>query len=562
MSGSAAIAPSKMHRGILLWTGYMAVLALTVAAYLPCLKGPFTWDGDAIAGNPLLTRTDGLFHLWLHPSLNFHEGHYWPVTYTTLWAAYQLWGLNVAGYHLLNLCLHLANSTLVFLLLRRLHVFGATFVAAIFAVHPIHVEAVAWIIQTKELLATMLALLSGYMFVRAAEDERFRLQLLSGSVVAYLIAILSKSSALPLPVCLTLVLLWKWPRWRGGYLAALLMLLTGLCVGTADWMYSRREHLPAFTPVGDRLLVALQAIGWYVGRLVVPLQVQALFPPLRPSIGGAAIVATLLLGVTVSLLRLRWRGIMVGLGSYLLLLSLTLGLIPFGFQRFTNIADRFQYLPSVPGLALVGGGLLVCARRALHRSLHLPAAVALLLLLASQTARQSLLWSDAIRFWSSAYAAHRESSYVATNYGRALAVTGHYQEAIAVYQNAIRHDPENAQPLLNLGVALAETGKIEEAAMAYHQAIQLRPDLAEAHYNIGLVHKQKRNLEAAEQAFRKTLAVDPHYADARLNLAALLVNSGRFTEGTAEIRKVLRLDPGHLGARQMLAALNASLPPR
>lgn len=254
------------------------LLAVTLAAYLPALFCGFIWDDDVgIVENQNLETLEGLQRIWLKPS-ETPQGHYWPLVYTSFWLEYRFWGLHPIGYHLVNVLLHAVAAILLWQILRRLGLKGAWWAAAVFAVHPVHVESVAWIIERKNVLSGVFFLLSFLTYTHYEGNKSARLYAVS--LVLFLCGMLSKSSVISLPLVL---LLWLW--WRDGWIEprSLLPLLPFVCVGASIAFFDvrlvqQREVIEHGLSIADRFSIAGHAIWFYLGKLIWPTGLAAVYP--------------------------------------------------------------------------------------------------------------------------------------------------------------------------------------------------------------------------------------------------------------------------------------------
>ena len=344
-------------------------LALLVAvSYFPALSGGFVWDDTAFAEEPLVHRWSGLWDIWLSPGDISNEGHYWPLVYTTFWLEHKLWGLAPFGYHLVNLLLHLLNCVLVWRLLLKLAVPGAWAVAAVFAVHPLHVESVAWIIERKDLLSTAFYLGAVLVWVRFTETPtRGRYALALGLFVA---GLLSKSMVVTLPAALVV---WHW--WKRGVVTATDWLrlapffAVGLAITLADLaFYTAREPLALGWSGLERVLIAARALWFYAGKLLWPADLVVIYPHWEVHAGD--VVGWVAVAGAVALAGVLWaarhrlgRGPVAGVAFFAVTLSPVLGFVDYGYMQFSFVADRFQYLAGLGVLAVVVGGAVHGARR-------------------------------------------------------------------------------------------------------------------------------------------------------------------------------------------------------
>ena len=344
-------------------------LALLVAAsYFPALSGGFVWDDRAFTREPLVHRWSGLWDIWLSPGDISNEGHYWPLVYTTFWLEHKLWGLAPFGYHLVNLLLHLLNCVLVWRLLAKLAVPGAWAVAAVFAVHPLHVESVAWIIERKDLLSTAFYLGAVLVWVRFTETPtRGRYALALGLFVA---GLLSKSMVVTLPAALVV---WHW--WKRGAVTATDWLrlapffAVGLAITLADLaFYTAREPLALGWSGLERVLIAARALWFYAGKLLWPADLVVIYPHWEVHAGD--VVGWVAVAGAVALAGVLWaarhrlgRGPVAGVAFFAVTLSPVLGFVDYGYMQFSFVADRFQYLAGLGVMAVVVVGAAHGARR-------------------------------------------------------------------------------------------------------------------------------------------------------------------------------------------------------
>ena len=465
----------------------VAVLCLLVAvSYFPALSAGFVWDDEILTKAAPLHTWSGLAQIWFTPrALLPYEVHYWPLLYTTFWLEHKLWGLAPLGYHLVNLLLHTGVVLLLWRLLRRLGVPGAWFAAAVFAVHPLHVESVAWVIGRKDILATLFYLSSVLAYIRFAEMPRGRRRggpyLLA--MALFVLGLLSKSIAITLPAAL---LLWHW--WRHGRVTmadcsrTLPFFLVGLGIVLADYVYySSIEPLAfAYSPL-ERGLIAACALAFYAGKLLWPVGLTGIYPRWEPGIGDAlawggaagfaAVVAVLWRGR-----RQLGRGPLVGVLFFAVALSPVLGLVDFGYMQFSFVADRYQYLAGIGLIAVVVAAVGQACQRGLgalpeHRTR--PARLAIGVAGAAILAVSGLLtWNhvgiyrDPGTFLTHVIAHNPQARDAHYNLGNYLQAEGRYAEAHAAFQTALELRPDDPKLLNNIGAVLGKQGRHEEANRA------------------------------------------------------------------------------------------------
>ena len=257
----------------------LALGLLVVVSYLPAmLWGGFVWDDRIITNSEPVREVSGLWQIWFAPSAIGEEGHYWPLVYTTFWLEHKLWGYAPVGYHVVNVLLHLANALLLWHVMRRLAVSGAWMVAAVFAVHPLHVESVAWVIERKDVLSGLFylaAVLAWMRFVEQPNPRRY-----ACSLALYAAALLSKSIAITLPAAL---LIWHW--WKQGRVTSMDLLrlvpffVIGLVITVGDLsFYQSVEPLSLGYSLTERTLIAARALWFYTGKLLWPSGLAVIYP--------------------------------------------------------------------------------------------------------------------------------------------------------------------------------------------------------------------------------------------------------------------------------------------
>ena len=240
----------------------LALCLLVAVSYFPALSAGFVWDDAVLTGARPIQSLSGLWQIWFEPrSLLDYEGHYWPILYTTFWLEHKLWGFDPLGYHLVNLLLHSAVTLLLWRLLRRLAVPGAWLAAMIFAVHPLHVESVVWVMGRKDMLAALFYLAAALAYLRFVENRRW--QGYAAMMALFVLGLLSKSIVITLPVSL---LIWHW--WKHGrvtmadIMRVLPLFLLGVCATFADLSYYKDRDPTTFDySLIERALIAARAMA-------------------------------------------------------------------------------------------------------------------------------------------------------------------------------------------------------------------------------------------------------------------------------------------------------------
>jgi tetratricopeptide (TPR) repeat protein len=584
------------------WFLALVLVVITFAAYQPVRHAGFIWDDDAyVTQNPLLTAPDGLQRIWFSAH---HQSQYFPLVFTTLRFERMLWGLHPVGYHFVNLLLHGLNALLLWVVLRKLAVPGSWLAAAIWAVHPVNVESVAWITELKNTQSTLfylLALLAWMKFTARETGHPWRFYLLA--LVLQTLALFSKTTACTLPVALLLVL-WLQKRPIGGrrliQVAPFLALGVAMGLLSVSWEahlgnYGRDLHYP-FHGL-ERLLIATHAVWFYVTKLVWPTKLAFSYPRWEIDRRDPLQYAGLI-GCVAIALWLWWRRRALGRAPvaavvfFVASLSPLLGFIPLYTFRYAFVADHYQYVASIGLIALFAAAVSSRADTCqLGRTRQCALSVLLLFALGTLTWRQAHIYRDVETLWRDTLAkhpdvwlAHNNLGNVFLQEGKISDAIGHYEqalrsqpdfieahnglgnalfrqgrfpEAIEHWQQALRINPDYLDAHLNLGAALRQAGKSEEAIAHYEQALRIKPDFAEAHNNLGNVFLQEGKISDAIGHYEQALRLKPDYAEAHANLGNALAQVGRVPEAIVQYQQALRIQPDFTPVQQALARLQA-----
>ena len=528
----------------------VALGLLVVVSYLPAmLWGGFVWDDNICIKVDPVRDVSGLWQIWFSPSALEEEDHYWPLVYTTFWLEHKLWGFEPTGYHIVNVLLHLANTLLVWHLMRRLAVPGAWMVAAVFAVHPLHVESVAWVIERKDVLSGLFYLAAVLTYMRFVEQpSRGRY---AGSLALYAAGMLSKSIVVTLPVAL---LLWHW--WKQGRVTAtdLLRLMpffaVGLVIAVGDLSFYRSvEPLSLGYSLTERTLIAARALWFYAGKLLWPTNLAVIYPlwdiRVADPLAWGYLVAAVALAVALWHFRHRLgRGPLVGALFFAVTLSPVLGFVDYRYMQYAFVADRFQYLAGIGVMAVVIGVATYGVRRLpdLWQKGALGVAVLALVVLGMLTWRQASIYRDNETFYRHIIALNPQARNAHFNLGNDLEIQGRYEEALAAYRVDVEQRP-NYEVHSRLGVVLDELGRFEEGETHLRRAIELNPQSRSAHLNLGKALLKLGRYEESIDTTRVALERDPDSFQAHANLGAAFAALGRSDEAETHLRRAIALNP-------------------
>ncbi|MDE0024473.1 MAG: tetratricopeptide repeat protein [Spirochaetaceae bacterium] len=545
----------------------LALWPIVLLVYLPAiLSADFIWD-DFVIGTDIIRQWDGLRRIWFSPADIPAEGHYWPLTYTSFWLENKLWGGIASGYHTVNVLLHLANTLLLWHLLRRLAVPGAWMAAAVFAVHPVHVESVAWIIERKDVLSGMFYLLAAAAWVRFAEQARPRWYL--SALAAYVGGLLSKSVVVTLPVAL---LIWHW--WKRGRLTWTDLLqvapffVVGAAITYADLLFNRSRGVASFDySLVERLLIASRSFWFYVGKLFWPLDLAGIYP--HWEVRAADPLAWAGLGVPVVLVAVLWllrrrigRGPLAGVLFFAVTLSPVLGFVDFNFMLFSFVADRYQYLASIgittAVVAAAASGLAALRRRDPQqgRATGVVLVVLTLALLGTLSARHASLYADGVRFFTHVVSYHPTARDAHLNLASELLSRNRFDEAIAAYRVAEEQRPHDCKPPYGAGLALYHLGRIQEAEDAYQRALDLCPAYGKALTDFAELRLFQQRYEGALRLADSAIEVQPRNASAWIHRGRALRHLGRDAQALDSIDRALAIEPSDMAAQEVRAEIS------
>jgi tetratricopeptide (TPR) repeat protein len=565
--------------------GVLLALA-TILAYLPMWHAGFIWDDDLLlTKNPLIKARDGWYHFWFTTKTS----DYLPLMSSVFWLQWRLWGMNAAGYHIVNVLLHAANAILLWRVLARLKIPGAWLAAAIFALHPVNVATVAWIAELKNTLSFFFFTLSLLWYLKFDDTPRWRFYWLA--LGAFLLALLSKGAAAPLPFVL-LGLAW-WRRGRVTWLdlrRSVPFFAAAFVLGLVTvWFQNHQAINPKMMMRADSFPARLAGAGWavwfYLGKDLWPMHLIPVYP--RWSIDAARPLAYVpgLLLVAIFLIcwwqRARWgKAALLGLGYTVLLLLPVLGFLNISFFDYSLVSNHWQYFAIIGPIALVSAGLTTMWK--IWRKANLPLGFALggglLLALGTLTWKQAGIYVDAKTLWQATlnqnptcwvadynlgvellknqpYAAMRQfqeairlkPDYAEAHYnlGFALDQQGQTDAAIGEYETAIRLDPDDAESHNGIGHVLAEKGELAEAIRQFQEAIRLKPDYTDAHYNLGIQFDNQGQTDAAIHQFKEALRLQPDFAKACNNLGNALLKQGHADLAINQFHEALKLQPDY-----------------
>jgi protein O-mannosyl-transferase len=542
----------------------LVLAVVTIFAYRPAWNGGFLWDDDVyITNNELLTAPDGLRRIWF--SLD-SPSQYFPLVYTTFRVEHAIWGLDPTGYHWVNLLLHVANALLVWLVLARLKVPGAWLAGAIFALHPVQVESVAWITERKNVLMGFFFLLALLAWIAFVDGRTKRPWLFYGlALILYLLALSAKTTACTLPAALFLILwLQRTPiRWKRVF-QIIPFLVLGIAMGMLAMWWERyhqgtsRAVFTFLSPI-ERVLVASRAVWFYLSKLIWPSNLTFIYP--RWDIAPTHLLnyAWLLAGViacgALYFLRRYWgRSVEVAAGFFVVTLSPVLGFIMLYTFRYTFVADHYQYLACIGPIALASAGLANLADTFKNgRALILSTALCVVAVLATLTWRQAAMYGDIDTLWRTTLARNSGCWMAHNNLGMVLFEKGQLDEAIRHYRRTLEMQPDFWDADYNLGTALLGKGQVDEAIFYCDKAVRMQPNDPDAHVAFANALLQKKRTDDAIAHYQKAVAIRPDYFFARYGLGHALLEKGKLDAAIEHSRAALLIQPNNADCHTVLA---------
>jgi len=543
MAGPTPAASWRRDRG-----AELLVVVATALAYLPSLSGRFIWnDGDYVTA-PGLRPLAGLARIWTQPGAT---QQYYPLLHSLFWVEHRLWGDHPLGYHLLNVALHAGAAVLFGLMLRRLAVPGPWLGALLFAVHPVHVESVAWITEQKNTLSLVLYLGAALLYLDFDASRRPRTY--AGAFTLFVLALLAKTVTATLPAALLVVLWWRRGRIRGR--ADVLPLLPWLVVGAAagvfsSWVergYGGADGTDFSLSWAGRLVVAGRALWFYAGQLVWPFRLNFIYPrwPVNPAAATSWIAPLAAVALAAALWSVRrWsRAPLAVLLLFAGSLFPVLGFVNLYGSLYSWVWDHWQYLADLAPLALAGALLVRLWAGPAGRV----ALGALAVLLGALSWAHCAMFHDDQALYRATLARNPGAWMAHYNLGLLLQdLPGGRAAAMEEFEAALAAKPDHANAHTALGVLLAQNpSRLSEAIAHFRTAVRLAPAVARNHSNLGsaLVQVPGAQAEALAEC-AEALRLDPGIAEAHDSYAnALAAFPARRAERLAEYEAALRLDP-------------------
>jgi Tfp pilus assembly protein PilF len=560
------------------WIAAAAILVtLAILPYLRTLGHDFVCYDDIfyVVENPHVRPGLTLSGIaWAFTT--FSGGNWHPLTWVSHMLDTSVWGLKPAGHHFTNLILHAANTLLLFLVFGRMTgaLWRSALVAALFAVHPLHVESVAWVAERKDVLSAFFGLLAIWAYSNYARDSSIKYYLLM--LLLFGLGLMAKPMLVSLPCILLLLDIWplrRWKLWRiddqstvtfeSKVTAHVLLEKVPLLVLSAIFSiiaFASQNHVRAITggellPLSSRVGNAIVGYRLYLDKLFVPIKLAVFYPyPGYWRLTVVAVSAFLLLVITLVAVRYRrhYPWLLVGWLWFIVTLIPVIGLIQVGWQ---SIADRYTYIPSI-GVFVMAAWSIPRSQKSLVQWAWIVAACTIITELALMARTQAGYWHDSRTLFTHAaqvtqgnYVAHQNLAFVMETEENDL------DGALKLYREAAEETPKFARTTVHEVMAnvLLRQGRIEEALTEARLAMELNPFSTIAANSMGLIMRAKGENAEAAKYFQLAVKLDPEYFEAQINYGMILVDLRRWDEAIAHLAPVARLFPQRYLARTYFA---------
>jgi protein O-mannosyl-transferase len=529
--------------------GALLIAGLVFLTYWPALHGCFILDDDLLlTDNALVKAPDGLTRIWF----TREAVDYWPVTNSSFWIQWRLWGMNPTGYHVTNLLLHIIDCLLIWLLLKRLSIPGSFFAAILFAVHPVNVESVAWIAQHKNLLSLFFFLLSLLWYLKSQSPASTQLEKPPRrppdtadqrsspwnrwyflSLLAFTLAMLSKGSVAILPLVLLLLIWWQHGRINNSDLsqtAPFFAVAIALTLVNIWFQTHGTDTAIRSVTFAQRLVGAGAALWFYLFKALLPLNLVFVYPqwnidtanPLWWLPFAAAVAFTVVLIRAARTSKNLWpRNLLFAWAFFCIAILPVLGFVDVGYMKHSLVADHYQHIALIGIVALIAAAGAIWFRQS------------------RTTAKSTLQISAAIVIVALALLSWRQSQL--------------YASSITLYEATIQQNPSSWLIQTNLAIDLADTDQLDKAFNHAQEAVLLNPNYPEAHNALGLVLFKLNQTDAAMQQYRQSLTLNPNFAEAYCNIGALLAKQGETDQAMENLEHAIRLKPDLFQAHWYLA---------
>jgi tetratricopeptide (TPR) repeat protein len=533
------------------WVVGLALTVVTVLAYMPAWNGQPIWDDNGHMTKAALRPLAGLVRIWVEPGA---AQQYYPLVHSVFWFEYHLWGYTPLGYHIVNIFLHALSALLLVRILRHLGVPGAWLAGALFALHPVQVESVAWMSELKNTLSGFFYLAAALVYFKFNERRTWQPYVLALGL--FVLGLASKSAIATLPAAI-LVILW----WKRGTLSfkddALplvpffgLSLVFGLFTAWMERKFIGAQGSDFNFSFVERTLIAGRAIWFYLGKLVWPENLTFIYP--RWQVSQSVWWQYLFPASALVLLAVLWRLRKWSRAPLAVFLLFAGTLFPaLGYMNiypflFSFVADHFQYLACIFPLTLAAAAIASGPRSVQW------AGVALAAILSFFSWQQSAMYADMKTLWETTIAKNPDCWMCYSNRGYGLLQQGRNDDAMLDFEAALRVKPDYAYAHNNMGMALLQEGRNDEAEPHFLKALEFKPDYAEPYDNLGTILYGRGQVDAAIVDLEKAVKINPGYSDAHFNLGLVFQAKGDSDRAIRQFSRALEIEPDDAEAHRGL----------
>ena len=532
--------------------------------YYPSIENNYIWDDDDyVTENKTLRSIEGLKKIWFKPG---SVPQYYPLVHSTYWLEYQIWGLNSKGYHLVNILLHIFNALLLFIILKRLNIPGAFLASFIFALHPVHVESVAWITERKNTLSAFFYLSSLYSFLIYSKidsnNQNSNIESKSPQIyywlsfLLFICALLSKTITCSLPVVFFIIYYYKNIKINFKALIKVVpFILIGILFGLITiWMekYSVKAEGPEWKySFLERILIAGHAVWFYLYKLILPVNLTFIYPKWDISIKFYwqyvyAIFIPAMLIILWVLKNKFSKGPLCAFVFFLITISPALGFINIYPMRYTFVADHYQYIASMGPIILFSSFIVyIFSQVEILKAKYIKLLLfcALIIILGINTSSQTMIYKNETTLWVDTLEKNPKAWMAYNNLGNTLLKKDQIDKAEELFMEAIRLNPKFHEAYNNLGAVNLSKGHIENAILNFEHVLKLHPDSEDALTNLGLVYGSLKMPDKALEYFKKALRTNPDSAKNHNNAGAAYYQLGDKKNAIVHFKQAIKLDP-------------------
>jgi tetratricopeptide (TPR) repeat protein len=560
---------------------YAALILSTLLVFLQVRNFDFTGydDNSYIYENPHVLKgitADSI--IWAFTTS--HTGYWHPLTWLSLMLDCQIFGAKPGPIHLVNVAFHIINTLLLFAIFSRMtaRIWPSAFVAAAFALHPMHVESVAWIAERKDVLSTLFFLLTLFAYVNYVRRRGLFRYLLT--LLLFVFGILAKPMIVILPFVLLLLDYWPLNRFTAEHaetaeknnkinsacsavsavrlpvwliVEKIPFFVFAAVLGVITFLAQRNVGTVAsidILPLQDRLSNVFLSYARYIGKFFVPQNLAVFYPSDIHIIKPWQVAMCILLFIAITILVILFgrsrRYLPVGWFWFVGTLVPVIGLVQVGAQAY---ADRYTYIPYIGLFIMIGWGLPDFLSKWPQRKIILgPAMIIVLATLGILAHQQVGFWKNSITLFSRAIEVTQNNVVAYDELGNAYVRLGRYQDAIESYKRSIKIKPDYAESHYNLGVSYLKIGKYQDALESCRQAVKIKPDYAEAYNGLGTVYLNIGRFQDALESYRQAVKVKPDYTEAHYNLGVVCDKLGRWQDSIEAYKQAIKIKSDFAGA--------------